>query len=79
MDVTRPSARHLSFGHGIHHCLGAPLARLEATVAHQAVLCRLPDLELVALSSDLPWISTGMMRGVLTLPIRYGAREQPPA
>ncbi|BCL32174.1 hypothetical protein GCM10017557_70330 [Streptomyces aurantiacus] len=48
-------------------------------MAHQAVLCRLPDLELVALSSDLPWISTGMMRGVLTLPIRYGAREQPPA
>ncbi|WP_433893710.1 cytochrome P450 family protein [Streptomyces sp. CA-111067] len=71
LDVTRSAARHLSFGHGIHHCLGAPLARLEAVIALQTLLRRLPRLDLLALSSDLPWISTGMMRGVLTLPVRY--------
>ncbi len=45
LDVTRPHARHLAFGHGIHYCLGAPLARLEATIALGALLSRVPELE----------------------------------
>jgi cytochrome P450 len=44
-DVRRPAARHLAFGHGIHHCLAAALARLEAQVCLDVVLSRLRDLE----------------------------------
>ena len=45
-DVDRGQIRHLAFGHGIHFCLGAPLARLEARIALEAVLSRLPGLTL---------------------------------
>ncbi|KOG63711.1 hypothetical protein ADK76_11495 [Streptomyces griseoflavus] len=45
-DITRPPTRHLTFGHGIHHCLGAPLARLEAAVALPALFDRFPGLAL---------------------------------
>ncbi|WP_200823529.1 cytochrome P450 family protein [Actinacidiphila yanglinensis] len=71
LDVTRPSARHLSFGHGIHHCLGAPLARLEATTALNILLDRVPAMELAVPAESLSWVPAGMMRGVLALPVRY--------
>ncbi|MFH7341017.1 cytochrome P450 [Streptomyces sp. KHY 26] len=71
LDVTRPSARHLSFGHGIHHCLGAPLARLETLVALRTVLARFTRLEPAVPPESLRWIPVGMMRGLLTLPVRY--------
>jgi hypothetical protein len=45
-QIGRPIARHLAFGHGAHFCLGAPLARLEARVAFEELLRRLPDYEL---------------------------------
>lgn len=45
-DVTRPPARHLAFGSGVHFCLGAHLARLEARVAFEELLARLPDYRL---------------------------------
>ena len=47
-DVTRGPVRHLSFGHGPHFCLGAPLARLEATIALDRLFARFPDLHLAA-------------------------------
>lgn len=46
LDVSRPDARHLTFGYGIHYCLGAPLARLEAVVALRVLPSRIPELEL---------------------------------
>ena len=45
-DIHRRSPRHLGFGHGIHVCLGAALARLEARVAFEELLSRLPEYEL---------------------------------
>ncbi|GAA2339421.1 cytochrome P450 [Streptomyces kunmingensis] len=71
LDVTRPVARHLSFGHGIHHCLGAPLARLEARVALHTLLTRIPHMELAVPAESLSWFPSGMVRGVLSLPVRY--------
>lgn len=57
-DVTRPArrtaARHLSLGHGPHYCLGAPLARLEATVALEQLFGRFPELELAVPEAALP-------------------------
>ncbi|WP_329344811.1 cytochrome P450 (plasmid) [Streptomyces sp. NBC_00663] len=71
LDVTRPAARHLAFGHGIHYCLGAPLARLEATIALRVLLARVPVLELAVPAAELEWIGSGIIRGVLALPVRY--------
>lgn len=71
--MTRPAARHLAFGHGIHYCLGAPLARLETTVALRVLLSRVPGLELAAPVDSLDWIGSGIIRGVLSLPVRRRA------
>jgi cytochrome P450 len=71
LDVTRSGARHLAFGHGIHYCLGAPLARLEATIALRVLLARVPKLELAVPADSLEWIGSGIVRGVLSLPVRY--------
>ncbi|MFJ6774113.1 cytochrome P450 [Kitasatospora sp. NPDC091257] len=74
LNVARPDARHLAFGHGIHHCLGAPLARLETTIALRVLLSRLPELEPAVPLDSLQWIDSGIIRGVLSLPVRYRTR-----
>ncbi|MCI2422223.1 cytochrome P450 [Saccharopolyspora sp. K220] len=73
LDVTRSASRHLAFGHGVHHCLGAPLARLEAAVALSRVLTRFPDLRLAVPEHEIQWVPSGMMRGPLRLPVRFKA------
>lgn len=73
LDVSRPAARHLSFGHGVHHCLGAPLARLEAATALDVLLRRVSGLELTVGPEAIDWIPSGMMRGPVGIPVRYGA------
>ncbi len=79
LDVTRPGARHLAFGHGIHYCLGAPLARLEATIALRVLLSRLTELEPAVPAASLEWIGSGIIRGVRSLPVRYRVAGGPPA
>ncbi|MGW0709468.1 cytochrome P450 [Streptomyces sp. NPDC002643] len=68
-DLHRDTRGHLAFGHGIHHCLGAPLARLEAHTALTALLTCCPDLALVGPPG--PWLPGMLMRGVRTLPLRW--------
>lgn len=70
-DPARTPNRHLAFGNGVHFCLGAPLARLEASVALNAVLDRLPDLR-VALDAPLDAIPSQIVYGVKALPITFG-------
>lgn len=65
-DVARPPKRHLAFGDGIHHCLGAPLARLEARVALEALLSRAPEYELAGPGERL---CNHGIRGWVSLPI----------
>ncbi|MEW2030798.1 cytochrome P450 [Streptomyces roseifaciens] len=70
-DVTRqPAARHLSFGHGPHYCLGAQLARLEATTALEALFDRYPGLALAAPDHDLPRHPSFVGNSTEVLPVR---------
>lgn len=62
---------HLAFGHGIHHCLGAPLARLEARIAVRTLLERCPDLTLDPDTGPLDWLPGMLIRGVRALPVRW--------
>jgi cytochrome P450 len=68
-DITRATAQHSSFGHGVHHCLGAPLARLEAEVALPALFARFPDLALADATVDLPSIRSLISNGHSVLPV----------
>ena len=71
-DIRRHAAGHIAFGHGIHYCLGAPLARLEARVAIGSLLRRCPDLELDARPAALTWRPGMLIRGPQSLPVRFG-------
>ncbi|MDH6697002.1 cytochrome P450 [Streptomyces griseoviridis] len=68
-DIRRDTRGHLAFGDGIHHCLGAPLARLEGRIAIRTLLERAPDLR-----ADGPpgeWLPGMLIRGVRSLPVRW--------
>lgn len=68
-DITREVKQHVSFGHGIHHCLGAPLARLEATVALQALFDRFPGLSLAVPPELLVPMHSFLSNGHVELPV----------
>jgi len=70
LDVRRDAGGHVAFGHGIHYCLGAPLARLEGEVAFAALLSRFPGLSLAADPSTLRWRPSSLIHGLETLPVR---------
>jgi cytochrome P450 len=70
LDITRPNVRPLSFGGGIHFCLGAQLARIEAEVAIATLLRRLPDLKLDN-AEDPEWRPTFVLRGLKVLPASW--------
>ena len=61
-DITRETIKHVSFGYGIHLCLGLALARLEARVAFNAMLDRYPTLDLA--DQPVPWTNNGFVRGM---------------
>ncbi|MBO8195927.1 cytochrome P450 [Streptomyces oryzae] len=71
-DIRREARGHLAFGHGIHFCLGAPLARLEARIAFELLLDRTASLELDAHPAALEWREGTVLRGVKSLPVRFG-------
>jgi cytochrome P450 len=74
LDVDRTVSRHLAFGHGVHHCLGAPLARMEGHLALASLLRRFPELALAVPSEDLHWgHGDGLvLRGLSELPVIPG-------
>ncbi|HEV2462059.1 MAG TPA: cytochrome P450 [Ktedonobacterales bacterium] len=73
LDVGRAENRHLSFGYGMHFCLGAPLAKLEAEVVLSAVTRRLPQLRLAAgAESALEWQPSIVFHGLRSLPVVCG-------
>ena len=69
LDITRTPCPHLSFGQGIHHCLGAPLARLEGTIAINKLLERITDLPTID-PLQVQWLLHPALRGLQRLPLR---------
>jgi cytochrome P450 len=75
LDLHRAAGRHLAFGHGIHYCLGAPLARLEGELAIGAMLRRFPDLRLAIPAEKVPRRAGMFMHGLESLPVRLGRED----
>ena len=69
-DITRADKTHLSFGYGVHHCVGAPLARVEAEVALPALFDRFPDLALAVPADELEPVHSFISNGHLAVPVR---------
>jgi cytochrome P450 len=72
-DITREPNRHLTFGHGTHFCLGAPLSRLEGRIAIAALVRRFPHLALAVAPHELEWTRGFSVHGVLRLPVSTGS------
>jgi cytochrome P450 len=70
LDLGRDSSGHLAFGHGIHYCLGAPLARLEAEIAFSGLLERFGSMTLAVPADSLRWRPSTLIHGLETLPVR---------
>jgi cytochrome P450 len=77
LDIGRADGPNLGFGHGMHYCLGAPLARLEARLAFEALLGRHPDLRLAVRRDTLAWAHGDglVLRGLSSLPVVLGPRR----
>ncbi|MEU8434713.1 cytochrome P450 [Streptomyces sp. NPDC029216] len=70
-DIRRAPRGHLAFGHGLHFCIGAPLARLEGRIAFRGLLERFPDLAEDPAGGPPDWIGGSLIRGVTRLPVRW--------
>ncbi|RPK47074.1 cytochrome P450 [Streptomyces sp. ADI93-02] len=70
-DIRREAQGHLAFGHGIHFCLGAPLARMEGRIAIRALLERCPGLVRDPDGGEPDWLPGLLLRGVRHLPVRW--------
>ncbi|MCP9963521.1 cytochrome P450 [Streptomyces somaliensis] len=68
LDITRTGVQHLGFGHGVHHCLGAPLARVELQEALLALLDRFPNLHV---AGDVVWKNQMLVRGPREMPVGW--------
>ncbi|OLS96353.1 cytochrome [Pseudonocardia sp. CNS-004] len=72
LDVTRAPNPHMAFGHGLHHCVGAPLARLEGRIALGTLLARFPDLRLADPDTEPARDPGLLLNGVVALPVVLG-------
>ncbi|PNE40998.1 cytochrome P450 [Streptomyces noursei] len=68
LNIQRTGTQHLGFGHGVHHCLGAPLARLELQEALSALITRFPGLHV---AGDIEWKTQMLVRGPRVLPVGW--------
>jgi cytochrome P450 len=71
LDVTRGAMGHLAFGHGVHHCLGAPLARMEMRTAFPALLRRFPTLALAVPFEEVGFRGHHFIHGLHSLPVTW--------
>ncbi|MCW2506724.1 MAG: cytochrome [Actinomycetia bacterium] len=71
LDLARHPNPHIGFGHGVHHCAGAQLARMELQVALGALIRRFPGLRLGAGEDELVWKSGMLVRGLTSMPVAW--------
>jgi cytochrome P450 len=71
LDVARDAGGHIAFGHGVHHCLGAPLARMEMRIAFPALLRRFPHLALAVPFDEVGFRSFHFVHGLYSLPVTW--------
>ncbi|WP_235608589.1 cytochrome P450, partial [Frankia casuarinae] len=71
LDITRGAPGHVAFGHGVHHCLGAPLARMEMRIAFPALLRRFPDLALAVPYEQVAFRAHHVVHGLHALPVTW--------
>jgi cytochrome P450 len=71
LDLQRADTKHIGFGRGVHFCLGAPLARIEAEIALRTLLERLPGLRLAIAEDDLYWRPIPLFRSLASLPVAW--------
>ncbi|MBO0880725.1 MAG: cytochrome P450, partial [Mycobacterium sp.] len=77
LDLTRKPNRHLAFGHGIHHCIGAPLARMQMSIAYPALLRRFPSLRLAVPVEELPFPEFSYLYNLSSLPVTWDQNDKP--
>lgn len=70
-DITREPSTHVAFGHGVHHCLGAPLARMEMSIAYPALLRRFPGLRAVTPFEEVPFRAFSFVYGLEELLVTW--------
>jgi len=75
LDLGRDNSGQLAFGHGIHYCLGAPLARLEAAIAISSLLARFGSISLAVPAASLRWRPSTLIHGLEALPVRLVRAE----
>jgi cytochrome P450 len=71
LDITRGAMGHLGFGHGVHHCLGAPLARMEMRIAFPALFRRFPNLALAEDIQDIRFHAYNLIYGAQSLQVTW--------
>jgi cytochrome P450 len=71
LDITRDAGHHVAFGHGVHHCLGAPLARMEMRIAFPALLRRFPRLALAVPFDEVAFRAFHFIYGLQSLPVTW--------
>jgi cytochrome P450 len=71
VDLGRKPVPHVAFGYGVHHCLGAPLARMELQIAYPALLRRFPELRLAVDPGDLRFAERSIVYGIEELPVAW--------
>ncbi len=69
VDATRPPVPHLAFGHGLHRCIGAELARIELRMAYPSLVRRFPDMRLAIAPDEIPYRDTSIVYGLDSLPV----------
>lgn len=72
LDLAREHNPHISFGHGLHYCLGKHLGRMELVIAIEGLLTRFPDLRLAVPESELPWHVGEINHTLTSLPVVWG-------
>lgn len=75
LDLDRRPLGSMAFGHGLHYCIGVPLAKMQIEIALSRLITRFPDLRLADDHDELRWDNSALLRGLLTLPVQLGPQR----